>query len=288
MVAEIIINRTAKKLNRTFDYNIPKEIGEYIIIGSKVLVPFGKGETLEEGFVVNIKENSEYEVKDIKQIEDTLTDKQISLAKWMAKRYFCNVSDCIKLMLTPGTRTKNKEKRVQDKTINTIYLKKDIEEIEFEIETNKIKSDKHKKILKFVKDNEGATIQEIELFTDCSKAIINTLIKNGYLEIVEKKIKRNPLINKKIEKTKCLELTDEQSQAYKQVEKAIEEQRFEQFLLYGVTGSRKDRNIFAVNTKNNRNTENCYNISTRNIFNTTNVRKIYIKIWKRRNSNITQ
>ena len=41
MIAEIIINRTAKKLNRTFDYNIPKELEPYIIIGSKVLIPFG-------------------------------------------------------------------------------------------------------------------------------------------------------------------------------------------------------------------------------------------------------
>ena len=28
MVAEVIINSTAKKLNRTFDYNIPKELEE--------------------------------------------------------------------------------------------------------------------------------------------------------------------------------------------------------------------------------------------------------------------
>ena len=43
MVAEVIINRTAKKLNRTFDYKIPKNLEDIIIVGSKVLVPFGKG-----------------------------------------------------------------------------------------------------------------------------------------------------------------------------------------------------------------------------------------------------
>ena len=105
MIAEVIINRGAKKLNRTFDYNIPKELEELILIGSKVLVPFGNGGNLSEAFVVGLKEKSEYEVKDISKIEENLTDKQIDLAKWMAKRYFCNVSDCIKLMLTPGTRT---------------------------------------------------------------------------------------------------------------------------------------------------------------------------------------
>ena len=56
MIAEIIINRTAKKLNRTFDYQIPKEMEEYIYIGTKVLVPFGRAKKLEEGFVVGFKE----------------------------------------------------------------------------------------------------------------------------------------------------------------------------------------------------------------------------------------
>ena len=239
MVAEIIINRTAKKLNRTFDYNIPKELEDIVIIGSKVLVPFGRGETIEEGFVVGIKESSNYETKDIAKLETNLNENQINLAKWMANRYFCNVSDCIKLMLTPGTRTKNVRNRINDKTINTIYLKKDIEEIEFEIETNKIKSEKQKKLIKFVKDNEGVTIPEIEMFTGCSRTIINTLIKNDYLELVEKKIERNPLDNKKLEKSKKLELTSEQQMAYNQVEKVIDEKMYEQFLLYGVTGSGK-------------------------------------------------
>lgn len=183
MIAEVIINRTAKKLNRTFDYHVPNNLEGLIFVGSKILVPFGKGGKLEEAFVVGLKEKTNYlkEMKEIASLEEQLRDEQIELAKWMAKRYFCNVSDCIKLMLTPGTRTKNKEKRTQDKTINSIYLKKDIEEIEFDIETKKIKSDKHKNILYFVKDNEGVTIPEIEMFTDSSRAIVNTLIKNRLL-----------------------------------------------------------------------------------------------------------
>ena len=239
MVAEVIINRGAKKLNRIFDYNIPKELEELILIGSKVLVPFGNGGKLTEAFVVGMKEKSQFEVKDIAKLEENLTDKQITLAKWMAKRYFCNVSDCIKLMLTPGTRNKNKEKRIQDKTINCVYLKKEIEEIEFEIETGKIKSEKHKKLLNFIKDNEGATVPEIEMFTDCSRAIVNTLVKNGYLEIIEKKVERNPLLGRDCEKTYKLDLTDEQEKAYRRVEEAIDQKRYEQFLLYGVTGSGK-------------------------------------------------
>ena len=37
-------------------------------------------------------------------------------------------------MQTPGTRTKNVNNRVQDKKINVVYLKKDFDEISFDIE----------------------------------------------------------------------------------------------------------------------------------------------------------
>ena len=239
MIAEVIINRGAKKLNRTFDYNIPKDLEELILVGSKVLVPFGNGGKLSEAFVVGIKETSAFELKNIAKLEENLTDKQINLAKWMANRYFCNISDCIKLMLTPGTRNKNKEKRIQDKTINCVYLKKDIEEIEFEIETGKIKSEKQKRLLNFVKDNEGTTVPEIEMFTDCARGIVNTLVKNGYLEIIEKKVERNPLLGRNCEKTSSLNLTEEQKNAYISVEETINKNEYKQFLLYGVTGSGK-------------------------------------------------
>ena len=102
-----------------------------------------------------------------------------------------------------------------------------------------IKSEKHQRVLNFVKNNEGATIPEIESFTDCSRAIVNTLIKNGYLEIVEQTVKRDPLANKQIEHIEKLILNDEQLQAYNSVRQAIKENRFEEFLLFGVTGSGK-------------------------------------------------
>ena len=239
MIAEIVINRSAKKLNRTFDYGIPKELEELIMIGSTVLVPFGKSSSLEEGFVVGIKENTTYEVKYIVKIKHNLTEKQIELAQWMAKRYFCNVSDCIKQMLTPGTKNKNSEKNIQDKTINVLYLKKDIEEIQFDIEMGKIKSEKQKKILQFLKNNEGVTVPEIEMFTGGTRAIVKTLEKNGYVEIVEKKIERNPLANKQIEKTENLKLTDEQQKAFNAVSNVMNKNEYKEFLLYGVTGSGK-------------------------------------------------
>ena len=69
LVAEVIINSSAKKLNRTFDYNIPEEYQDMVFVGTKVLVPFGKMKNLEEAHVVKIKEKSQFEIKDIAKVE---------------------------------------------------------------------------------------------------------------------------------------------------------------------------------------------------------------------------
>ena len=78
------------------------------------------------------------------------------------------------------------------------------------------------------------------MYTDGSRGIVNTLVKNKYLEIVEKKIERNPLEGKNLEKSNNLKLTEEQQIAYDKVKFQMEKEEYKSFLLYGVTGSRKD------------------------------------------------
>ncbi len=56
--------------------------------------------------------------------------KTYNLQKYMANRYFCNISDCINLMLPPGTTTKKFENRINDKLQNFVYLAKDRDEIQ--------------------------------------------------------------------------------------------------------------------------------------------------------------
>jgi primosomal protein N' len=240
MIAEVILNSNAKQLNRVFDYEIPSELAPEIKLGARVLVPFSNRKELEEGFVVNIKEKSDYKVKSIVNINaNYLDEKSISLARWMAERYFCNVSDCIKLMLPPGTTTKILENRVKEKNANFVYLKKSVEDIEQDIQNKKVKSEKQIRALEFLINNEGVIISDLETFADVSKAVLNTLLKNGYIEIVEKQIERNPFVNKDIKKDSSFVLNEEQQKAYNAVSDAIEDNFNSEFLLFGVTGSGK-------------------------------------------------
>ena len=196
MIAEIIMNSSVRNLDRTFDYSIPIDMEEKVHIGSRVLVKFGNIKELKEGFVINIKEKSEFKVKDIAKVEerDFIDVPKVKLANWMAKRYFCNVSDCIKLMLPPGTGTDKFANRAKEKTERFIKLSKEINEIKFDIENKKIKSDKQKRALEFLIKNNEISSKDLENFADVSTSILKTLEKNGYIKFYEQTVERNPFI----------------------------------------------------------------------------------------------
>lgn len=245
MVAEIIINSIAKDLNKTFDYIIPKNLVSEVKIGTRVFVPFGN-KKLQEGIIIDIKETSEFAIKEIIKIEDNILKKDnIELAKLMSRRYFCNISDCIKLMLPPGNKTNILSNRTLEKTEHFVILKKELNEIELDIQNKTIKSEKQIKILEFLKMNNNISIYDLETITETSRGIIKTLEKNGYLEIINQQVDRNPFINKKIKKDEKLKLTKEQQVAYNK----INIDSYKEFLLFGITGSRKNGNIFAINTR---------------------------------------
>lgn len=262
MVAEIIINSNVKNLNKTFDYLIPKNLEEKISVGVRVFVPFGNKKKLEEGFVVGIKEETEtnFKLKEIQKIEykQVLEQEKIELAKWIANRYFCNIADGIKLMLPPGTTTKNIQNRVNDKKQKFVNLIKEPEEIEKEIENKKIKSDKQIRVLRFliknIYENNKSNMQNIsttdlQMLSDVTNAVLKTLEKNKYIQIIEKEVQRNPFLHKVIQKSENLKLTQEQQDAFEKVNASMQIGEYEEFLLFGVTGSRKNRNIYTTNRR---------------------------------------
>ncbi len=235
MIVEVMISSNAKDLNRIFDYNVPAKFVGTVHIGAKVLIPFGTMKKVQEGFVVGIKEKSEYKLKDILQVESTIKEEKITLAKLMANKYFCNVSDCIKLMLPPGTTAKNMENRVKDKSMKFVYLLKEEEEINEDIEKKVLKSDKQIRTLNFLMQNDEVMMSELINFAESSQSVIKTLEKNGYVEIVEKEVNRNPFRNKNIVPTKDLKLTKEQQNAMNKIEGKIRDNCFKEFLIHGVT-----------------------------------------------------
>jgi len=240
MFAEIILNKTSKELNKVFDYIIPKYMQEDIKLGDRVLVPFGRGTKLVDGIVTRIKSASQFANKEIAEIKNSyLTKENVEFAKLMARRYFCNDFECIKLMLPPGTVSKEVDNWVKDKTESFVYLIKDEEEIKEDILNKKIKSEKHQEILNYLLERKDkTTVTDLGKNLDVSRGVIKTVEKNGYIEIRSEVVKRNPFGDKEIERDKEYVLNDEQQYAFFRVNDCIKKDLFQEFLLYGVTGSR--------------------------------------------------
>ena len=280
MFAEIIINSNARALNRIFDYIVPEKDIPNIKIGTRVFVPFGNSKKLEDGFVIGLKSSSEFANKEIVRYENgVLTEENIELAKLMAQKYFCNISDTIKLMLAPGTSSKEEDSRIKEKMQKFAKTKISKQEFDIWVQEGKIKSDKHIKVIDFLLQNGEMPIADIEKIFDISSSIVKTLEKYGYIEIKNGIIERNPFINKKIERDSKKNLNDEQQKAYDTINFLMENEEFAEFLIHGITGSRKNRNIFTINRKSYRTWKNSNSISTRNITYTTNGRQIFSKIW---------
>ena len=265
MIVEIIINSNVKTLNKTFDYNVPDDLEPKL--GDRVYVHFGNQKKLDEGIIVGFKDKSEYKLKDIVKIQkDNISENRIKLAQWMSNRYFCNLSECIKLMLNPKTNTKNIDNIMKNKMKNIVVLAENYKEILESIKLN----EGQKEIVSYLEslnenNSENSTIELKDLNEKFSTSRVSLLIRKGILkkefeevkfeeynfwdEELEEEEKRAKEIEEKAGKKKEIVLNKEQQEVYDKFKSIIDEELFSEELLYGVTGSRKNRNIFKNNKR---------------------------------------
>ena len=105
MVVKVLISRSAQIMNQTFDYSVPQALESMIQIGVRVFVPIASSK--EIGYVLDIVEESSFKLKNIIEVidlEPIVTDKEINLAKLIAKRYFTSLSSALELMIPLGLR----------------------------------------------------------------------------------------------------------------------------------------------------------------------------------------
>ncbi len=251
MVAKVLLNISASKLNRVYDYLIKDEMLANIKIGMRVKVSFGRGkDRFEEGIVVKLEEESlsKFKLKYIEELLDEysyIDDNKLKLAKWMSYMYFCNVYDALKLMLPPGSNNINNSKELNAKTQKVVSLLKDEFDINNDIENEVIKSAKQQRVLSFLLDNNDyITLSDLMNILNISRDIIKRLETNGYLEITEMEIKEDKLETLNIQRTSKLIATDEQKQVIDGLVKQYNDiqsgkETVNKSLLFGVTGSGK-------------------------------------------------
>ena len=248
-IAKVLINTSVKSLNKVYDYLVPEKMEHDIEIGKRVLVSFGKGRSDEEAIIVKIEEKTDeelksynYKLKEIIEILDEVSyinESRLKLAKYISFLYFCNVYDALKLMLPPGTKSKNSKKNLNTKQNTLVKLIKNPEEIMEDIENNVITSAKHIKLLTFLMYNDYVLINDIIDGLEISRQVINTVEKNGYITLEKVDIKPDFLTEFKVSPTEPKKPTPEQEFAIDRINSYIDSNEYKQCLLFGVTGSGK-------------------------------------------------
>ena len=220
MIVGVLVEIAHKSVDKFFYYKVPKDLEKDIKIGIRVAVPFVS--RIVEGFVLEIKnEQVDMQLKEINSIIDkevVLTEELITLGKKVQELTLAPLISCYQVMLPKALKAK------QNAVINKKY------DIYYRI--NKKESNLNntqQKIVDLFNNQELVSRKEI---VDISLSSLNTLLKKGVLKEEKKEHYRLLHDNKKEEKH---QLTNEQQQ----VVNSVDLNKYDTYLLYGVTGSGK-------------------------------------------------
>lgn len=222
MVALVLVEVMSRTVDKTFSYNIPKELIDDVAVGKRVVVPFGRKQV--EGFVLEIVDDitSDYQLKDIISVNNdiVLTEELLSLGRAVSKSTLAPLISCYQAMLPKALKIKQKKEIT--KKYDTYY----------KVIDNGCKlSDKQAEIVNIIKDK---TVSEKELVNvkKISKARLNLLVEK---KVLAKELRESY----RLEHNDISEEKNKLTPLQEKVVKEIIDSSDTVYLLHGVTGSGK-------------------------------------------------
>ena len=192
MYAKVIVDISHEKLDKGFDYGIPAHLEEEIHPGVQVNIPFGKGNRIIQGYVIEIKETAGYDADKIKDIDSVVKNsipiegRLISLAWFIKENYGSSMNQALKTVI-PIKETK---KAVTNKTV---CLVADNEQLEVAIEKYERKhATARLKILNALKESKEIAWSLIQKL-GVTLAVVKALQEEGLVDIKEETTYRNPI-----------------------------------------------------------------------------------------------
>ncbi len=234
--ANIIVDISLDKLDKTFQYYIPDTLREQIIPGVQVVVPFGN-RTLT-GYVVELTDEAEFDktklkpVLSVKEGSVAIESQMIALAAWIRKNYGGTMNQALKTVLPVKKETKAK----QSKTIRLLLSEEEAKEqlAVFEAKHNTARA----RLLKELIDHGSLNGTVVTKKLHIQASVIRALAQKGILVEERATEYRNPIRTKTGAKYNKV-LTEEQQTACDTVISDMKQQTRRTYLLKGVTGSGK-------------------------------------------------
>ena len=128
--ANIIIDISHESVDRTFQYRVPERLFGQLSVGQQVAIPFGAGDKLRKGYIVELTNRAEFDESRMKEIADVVTGsvpaqaQLIALAWWMKERYGSTMNQALKTVLP----VKERIKEVQKRQIRLLLSKEELSE----------------------------------------------------------------------------------------------------------------------------------------------------------------
>ena len=237
--ADIIIDISSDKLDRSFQYKVPERLEQEIKVGMVVSIPFGNASQLRKGYVTGFSKEPKIASGKLKEIceicsgEETTESRLIALAAWMKENYGSTMIQALKTVLPIQEKIKAKERRYICLNISEdegYQILADLEKTRFRARTRLLKELLEKKRLDSAQASKklGAT-----------SAVIKKMQEQGIIRIEYDEILRNSMDTSDIPEENQMLLTQEQEIAVQQIREEWEKQSPRPVLIEGVTGSGK-------------------------------------------------
>lgn len=239
MYANVIVDISHEKLDKTFQYSIPDELLCDIRPGVCVDIPFGS-RTIT-GYVIEVTDEPEYDpartkpLIGIKANSVAVEAKLIALAAWIRRNYGSTMNQALKTVIPV-------KKQAKEQVSRSIALKIDKVRARAQLALCEAKNQKAKARLfrALINADEGASL-EYSFVTgklSVSAATIRALEQSGFIEVITQTGYRNPVEHMSVD-TYDKVLNAAQQSVVDAIEGDIASGLRNTYLIKGVTGSGK-------------------------------------------------